>query len=176
MIDAGKHITEDESGMQVKIFSEFPWRLECGPQDDFEVRAMKALSCRTSLSAGSNPQECNSIDATKSERSFHEFGEVEGEPVLRYARAQIMKQSCVNCHNSEVTSPKRNWNVGEVAGVLSITRPLRRDIESTRSGLRSAFNLIACVATMLTGLMLVVLWTAKSRSIGKSGASFDGNN
>lgn len=80
-----------------------------------------------------------------------------------------MKQSCVDCHNNEGSSPKQDWAVGEVAGVLSITRPLQRDIESTRSGLRSAFNLIAVIATLLTGLMLVVLWTARSRSVGDAG-------
>ena len=87
-----------------------------------------------------------------------------------------MKQSCIDCHNSHLSSPKRDWVVGEVAGVLSITRPLQRDIESTRSGLGSAFNLIAGVATLLTGLMLVVLWTAKSQSVGKAGVSLYGND
>ena len=176
MIDAGKRITEGESGMQVKIYSENPWRAECGPQDDFEERAMQALRCRKFLTVGNNFEVCGTVDATTNGRSYHEFGEVGREPVLRYARAQIMKQSCVNCHNNDSTSPKRDWIVGEVAGVLSITRPLQRDIESTRSGLRSAFNLIACVATLLTGLMLAVLWTAKRRSVGKAGASLDGNN
>jgi hypothetical protein len=102
-------------------------------------------------------------------RSYYEFGEVDGKPLLRYARAQIMKQSCVECHNREPTSPKRDWVEGDVAGVLSITRPLARDIESTRLGLRSAFNLIAGIALMLTGLTMVVFWTAKRRSTDKLG-------
>ncbi|MEM7316699.1 MAG: protein kinase, partial [Planctomycetota bacterium] len=151
MIDAAERITADESGMQVKIFSENPWRSKCGPQDEFEERAMQALKCRKHDSAGTNSDACFSVEAATNERSYHEFGDVDGEPVLRYARAQIMKQSCVNCHNHHEDSPKRDWVVGEVAGVLSITRPLHRDIESTRSGLRSAFNLIGGVATLLTG-------------------------
>jgi len=176
MIDAGKRITEGESGMQVKIFSENPWRLECGPQDDFEERALQALRFRKSLSTGNTSETRGSIEANQNDRSYHEFGEVDGEPVLRYARAQIMKQSCVKCHNEDITSPKRDWIVGDVAGVLSITRPLQRDIESTRSGLRSAFYLIACVATLLAGLTLVVFWTGKSRSVGNAGASFNAND
>ena len=72
-----------------------------------------------------------------------------------------MQQSCIRCHNESPHSPKRDWIVGDVAGVLSITRPLKRDIELTHSGLRSAFNLMAIVAALLTGLMLAVLWTAK---------------
>lgn len=102
--------------------------------------------------------------------------EVDGQPVLHYARAQLMKPSCVQCHNRDASSPKRDWVVGDVGGVLSITRPLQRDIELTRSGLRSAFNLIAGVASLLTGLALVVFWTARPRSKYRKGAIFDGND
>jgi len=173
MIDAGKRITAGESGMQVKIYSDYPWRDNSQPHDDFELRAIEALGlgCRTL------PELCEEPDArvsTKEDvdgRSYHEFIETGGEPVLRYARAQIMKQSCVDCHNSDLSSPKRDWIVGEVGGVLSITRPLKRDIESTRNGLHSAFNLIGCVAALLTGLTLVMFWTAKSRSAGKTGGT-----
>jgi len=178
MIDAGKRITENESGMQVKIYSDYPWRKDSGPQNEFETRAIEALGlgCRTEISRKSIFETSEVIEANQDGRSYHEFGEVNGEPVLRYARAQIMKQSCVQCHNSDETSPKRDWIEGEVAGVLSITRPLNRDIESTRSGLRSAFNLIACVASLLLGLTMVVFWTAKGRSVSNMGASINDND
>lgn len=178
MIDAGKRITEDESGMQVRIYSDFPWREDGWAPSEFESRAIQALGlgCRTEISQKSDAVTSKVIEANIDGRSYHEFGEVDGEPVLRYARAQIMKQSCVQCHNSDAMSPKRDWSEGEVAGVLSITRPLHRDIESTRSGLRSAFNLIAGVATLLMGTTLFVFWSAKSRSFGKIGVSFHGND
>ncbi|MEM7476092.1 MAG: protein kinase [Planctomycetota bacterium] len=176
MIDAAEQITDDESGMQVKIFSENPWRQKCGPQDDFELRAIEALSCKANKSSGDESEQCYAGEASANERSYYEFGLDDGEPVLRYARAQIMQQSCVNCHNNEVTSPKRDWTVGEVAGVLSITRPLRRDIESTRAGLRSAFYLIAVVATSLVGLFIAILWTAQSRKFRSSGVPSNGNS
>ena len=166
MIDAGKRITENESGMQVKIYSEFPWREDGGPGSEFELRASKALSCRSfSL------EEQQHYDDL-SNRSYYEFDKVDGEPVLRYARAQIMKQSCVQCHNEDPSSPKLDWSEGEVGGVLLITRPLQRDVELTRSGLQSAFVLIASVATFLTGLTLAMFWAARTR-VKKSGASFD---
>jgi hypothetical protein len=165
MIDAGKRITENESGMKVKVFSEFPWREDCGPATEFELRASKALSCRSfSL------DEDQHYDAL-SDRSYYEFGEANGEPVLQYARAQIMKLSCVQCHNNDPLSPRRDWQVGEVGGVLLITRPLQRDVELTQSGLRSAFALIATVATFLTGLTLAMFLAARVRS--KGGVFFD---
>ncbi|MEM7455110.1 MAG: protein kinase [Planctomycetota bacterium] len=170
MIDAGEKITESDSGMQVKIFSENPWREECVIRDEFETRALEALRCRKYSSEEGEPGACATVDLPPEERSYHEFSEIDGEPVLRYARAQIMQVSCVNCHNNESSSPKRDWVPGEVAGVLSITRPLQRDIESTRAGLRSAFNLIAVVATLMTSIVLVVLWTARRKSDSRDGA------
>lgn len=172
MIDAGREISEDESGMQVKIYSDFPWRLECGPQDDFERRAMEALGlqCRPlgmeHVAAKIGVVTESNVDG----RSYHEFDQVSGELVLRYARAQIMQQSCVHCHNNDVESPKRDWRVGDIAGILSITRPLKRDIESTRSGLRTAFYMMACIAICLIGMTLFVFWTSRKRSLGQNGA------
>lgn len=178
MIDAGQRISESESGMQVKIYSDYPWRENCGPHDEFELRAIEALGlgCRTEAESREGSDVRRSTKEDVDGRSYHEFVALNGEPVLRYARAQIMKQSCIDCHNSDVASPKRDWVVGEVGGVLSITRPLKRDIDSTHSGLRSAFNLIAGVGVFLTGLTLCVFWSAKRRSIDKLGATFDGNN
>jgi serine/threonine protein kinase len=178
MIDAGKRITEDESGMQVKIYSDYPWRKSGWVHSEFESRAIQALGlgCRTEISQKSDAVTSKVVEANLDGRSYHEFDEADGEPVLRYARAQIMKQSCVQCHNNDPMSPKRNWREGDVAGVLSITRPLHRDIESTRSGLRSAFNLIAGVATVLMGVTLIVSWVSRDRSFGKIGASFHDNH
>jgi hypothetical protein len=156
MIDAGKRITENESGMRVKIYSEFPWRKDGGPSNELELRASQALSCRSfSL------DEQQHYDAL-SDRSYFEFGDVDGEPVLHYARAQIMKQSCIQCHNADPASPRQDWAEGEVGGVLLITRPLKHDVDLTRAGLRSAFTVIASVAAFLTTLTLVVFWTART--------------
>lgn len=152
MIDVGKKITADKSGMQVRIYSDYPWRPDGGAKDPFEVRALKKLSTEASL-VDDDPYALS--------RSYHEFTELDDEPVLRYARAQIMKQSCIKCHNDDTTSPKRDWKEGDVAGVLAITRPLRHDVQTTRAGLRSAFYLIGVVALSLTTLSLSLFWFAR---------------
>ncbi len=172
MIDSGTKISSDESGMQVRVYSDYPWREDCGPQDSFESRAIRALGlvCRPLQSKDSAERLVPSEDDIEG-RSYHEFDHSDGKPVLRYARAQIMKQSCVNCHNSDPSSPKQDWVVGEVAGVLSITRPLKRDFDSTRTGLRSAFHVITWVAILLTGVTFAFFWTANSRSKNRVGAN-----
>ena len=173
MIDAGEKISQSESGMQVRIYSDYPWRKNGGPSNDFERRAIGALGlgCRTEEKDDADTRLSSTADVDG--RSYHEFSVDDGEPMLRYARAQVMKQSCVDCHNRDASSPKRNWVVGEVAGVLSITRPLKRDIDATTTGLRSAFYLIGSVAVFLTGVTMCWFWSIRSRSGEKAGAAID---
>ena len=44
--------------------------------------------------------------------------------MLRYATADVMKATCVACHNSHPDSPKKDWRVGEMRGVLALSYPL----------------------------------------------------
>jgi hypothetical protein len=64
--------------------------------------------------------------------------------------------------------------VGEVAGVLSIERPLKRDIELARASLRSAFQLIGGMAAGLLLVSLILFWKS-SRSSDNSGRTTDGS-
>ena len=90
-IDLGKTISErSESGMQVRLYSDYPWkfRKNGGPSDDFEREALLRLR--------ENPDQ----------PVFH-FEEYQGRPVLRYAIARRLRESCLGCHNKDtVNSPK----------------------------------------------------------------------
>jgi hypothetical protein len=142
-IDAGERISAGTTGMQVRLYSDYPWRENGGSKDDFERRALVELGRRAATGDDS--------------RSYHEFTEKGGQPVVRYARAQLMKENCVKCHKQDAQSPKRDWQIGEVGGVLSITRPLDRDIARTQSGLRGAFALVATIALVLVAVSFVFL-------------------
>ena len=48
----------------------------------------------------------------------------EGGKVFRFAGAMVMQESCVECHSTHPDSPKTDWNVGDVRGVLEVTQPL----------------------------------------------------
>lgn len=150
MIDAGQRISQEQDGMQVRFYSLHPWRKDGGPKTAFEKKAIKQL---TSL-----------VAEDSSNRSYHEFTKVDDQPVLSYARAQIMKESCVKCHNEHDQSPKKDWVQGELGGVLLITRPLVREAQTTASGLRGAFRTVGGVAIVLFGICLALLWSAKRKS------------
>ena len=128
------------SGQQVRLYSDFPFpaRRDRPPLDAFELEALKALR--------QHP-----------EQPFTRMEELQGRPVLRYAAADIMRAQCVDCHNHHPESPKTDWQVGDVRGVLEIIRPLDPIIAKTHAGLRGTFVLLGFLAAAGTcALGLVV--------------------
>jgi hypothetical protein len=126
-IDLGDHIREKSPrGMQVRLYSDHPFknRKDGGARDAFEYEALAALR--------KNPSE-----------PFYRFEPYEGRTTLRFATARVMKESCVKCHNEHPDSTKKDWKVGDVRGVTEVFRPLDRDEERTREGLRGTYRLIA---------------------------------
>jgi tRNA A-37 threonylcarbamoyl transferase component Bud32 len=148
-IELGQFISkESQTGMRVRLYSDYPFRTRTdgGPHDDFERHALERLR--------QNPKE-----------PVYRFEDHEGKPVLRYATAWLMQASCVHCHN---THPERNrnspvWKAGDVRGVLEIIRPLAKDIEQTRVGLRGAFVAIAAICSGLLVLSSLVLLLSNRR-------------
>jgi hypothetical protein len=79
-----------------------------------------------------------------------------------------MQQSCVKCHNGDKISPKRDWQEGDLVGVLVINRPLDRDIARTHSGLHGAFLITGATVVVFIGLCLGLFIRSRSRSLGKA--------
>jgi serine/threonine protein kinase len=141
-IDLAKHISDkSESGVQVRLYSDHPFRSrkEGGPKDDFERDALDHY--RLDDDAG----------------PFYRFEDFQGRPALRYATAQRMQKTCVQCHNGHDDSTKKDWKEGEVAGVLEIIRPLERDVARAREGLRFTLILMAVISGSLLALTALVL-------------------
>ncbi|HEX4990499.1 MAG TPA: ATP-binding protein [Candidatus Binatia bacterium] len=135
-MELGKRISEQSTGMQARLYSDFPfpWRKDGGPRDDFEREAIHQLR-------------------QFPDQPFYRFEDFQGRPSLRYAVADRMEAGCVSCHNSHPDSPKKNWKLGDVRGVLEITRPLDSIIAQTHAGLRETFALMAIIGTLgLIGL------------------------
>jgi serine/threonine protein kinase len=146
-IDLGNHISQKSaSGMKVRLYSDHPFRSrkDGGPKDEFERQALRRLI--------DNPDD-----------PFWSFEDVEGRPSLRYATARRMEETCVRCHNTHPDSPKKDWKVGDVPGVLEIVRPLDRDVARARQGLRGTFTLMTAICGSLLVLSAVVLVTGNRR-------------
>ena len=121
----GDRITERSTGGYVRLYSDypFPWRKEGGPRDDFQWEALRRLK--------QDP-----------ESPFFAYDVLEGRQVLRYATADVMRKSCVECHNTHPESPKRNWRVGDLRGVLEVALPLDETISQANASLAGIFVLL----------------------------------
>jgi tRNA A-37 threonylcarbamoyl transferase component Bud32 len=145
-IEAGRRIGATQSGMQVRLYSDypFPWRKEGGPHDEFERHALRELRRR--------PEE-----------AVHEFTTFDGRPVVRHATARRMKASCLRCHNEHPQTPKNDWQEGDVRGVLEIILPLDQDEARTRAALQETFVLVGVISLVLLGLSVLVLVGTRPR-------------
>jgi serine/threonine protein kinase len=147
--DVGAQLSQtSRTGVQVRQYSDhpFPWRTGGGARDEFEREALRRLR------------------RSKGREAVHEFTEVGGQRVVRYAQARVMERSCVECHNSHPRSPRKDWREGDVRGVLEIIRPLDRDEARVGEALRLALLLSAVVSCLLLGGSLLVVWAGRRRS------------
>jgi hypothetical protein len=148
-------ISQSESGMKGRHYSEFPFRSRAdgGPRTDFEREALAWLK--------EHPGE-----------PYQRFALADGRPALHYATARRMQASCVACHNHHPDSTKRDWKVGDVRGVLAIVRPLELDVARTRAGLRGSFvlfGLVSLAATLLCASIAVVASRRRTAALRERG-------
>jgi len=138
------------TGVKVRQYSDypFPWRTDGGPRDEFEREALLRLR------------------RSKGQETVHEFTAVGGLPVVRYAQARVMERSCVECHSTHPQSPRKDWQVGDVRGVLEIIRPLDKDEARVSEALRLALLLSAVVSGLLLGGSMLVVWVGRAASAG----------
>jgi hypothetical protein len=135
------------TGVKARQYSDypFPWRTDGGPRDEFERAALRRLR------------------ETRGQETVHEFTEIGGQPVVRYAQARVMQRTCVECHNSHPDSPRKDWQEGDVRGVLLITRPLGNDEARVGDAARLAVLAGAAVAGLLLGASALLMWYRRRR-------------
>src|SRR5262249_14734635 len=130
IVGAGKRVSDNENGLQFRLYGEYPLGAANGPKDDFQREARAKLTAMTHRS-----------DVPPARLEYHEFVTIEGRPFLKYARGQLMKETCLGCHKGDKPPQRMEWKENDLAGVLLITRPLDRDVERTNAGRRSALCL-----------------------------------
>lgn len=141
-IELGKQISAENEGTIVRLYSDYPFPhrqgKDGGPQDRFEIEALQYLH--------KHPEE-----------AFFRKEKVDDRISFRYAEAIIMEPSCVACHNAHPDSPRKNWQVGEVRGVVAITQPLDNLMGLMREGFRFAtFVLGSMLLLGLSGLAITI--------------------
>ncbi|EPJ46040.1 MAG: hypothetical protein OFPI_35460 [Osedax symbiont Rs2] len=141
----GQKISEQNDGASTRLYSPypFPWRKDQGGlKDDFSKKAWQFLQ--------ENP-----------DRDYSEFEQLDGASVLRYAKADVMAESCVDCHNSHPLTPKNDWKMGDVRGILEVTIPLEATTAYSKQALLSLFWIILAIS--LAGIFTISYFAIKIR-------------
>lgn len=118
-------------GTRIKLYSAFPFpNRKDRVLDRFEQDAWSALN--------KNP-----------ESTFTREEKINGKSYIRVAIADFMVSPvCVTCHNSRADTPKNDWKMGDVRGVLEVDLPM----ESMQN---NASDII--FTTLIAGILTVIL-------------------
>ena len=126
-------------GSTLRLYSNFPFTNRSKETfDSFESEALAFLE--------KNPSG-----------TFEKIDVVGGRKSYRYAIADVMKEACVACHNVHPLSPKRDWKVGDVRGVLAVSTPVDGMEKQLMDGLvesAATAALVALAALTVIGLLL----------------------
>lgn len=126
----------------VRLFSPYPfaWRKDGGLRDALDREDWDALS--------KDPKRVLVRTVTEN-----------GEPVLRYATADVMGvQACVDCHNSHASSPRTGWKLGDTRGLLPVSVPMGSSLAGARE---EALRATQWVVLMMMLLIASVLYLAR---------------
>lgn len=136
-LDFAEFISGQEDGFSMYLFSDypFPWRAQRRQLDDFQHAALIALD----------------MDPDTPYIRFEKRNDV---PFLRLAIADRLTEGCLYCHNTYPDSPRTDWQLNDVRGVLEITRPMARAEMTLATGLRNAMFM----SLILIGITVLLLW------------------
>ncbi|MGJ8532438.1 MAG: PAS domain S-box protein [Alphaproteobacteria bacterium] len=106
-IELAEELSTLSEGSAFRMVSEypFPWRTDRA-LTDFEKDALQQFA-----------------DGRKEDVS--QVIDDDGGDTLAFARAVIMAETCVACHNNDPQSPKADWQIGDVRGIQVVTVPLQ---------------------------------------------------
>ena len=139
----GEAITSADGG-GARLYSDypFPWRENSGGvRDSFEQEALEFFR--------ESPYE----------REFYRIESYQGRLSLRYAAPDRMRESCVGCHNSHPDTPRNDWRVGDVRGVLEVIVPMNVAYNAIGNGLQRVWIIMGG----LGGGSLLFLWFTNQR-------------
>lgn len=143
--DLSKKFSEKSNGGALKLYSEYPFpNRQDRKLDEFAIQSLAALK--------KNPDSV-----------YTEYVDDPEKSMVRVAIADRMSESCIACHNSHPQSPIKNWQVGDVRGVLEVQVPTSVQLAATNKMVAKTVGLNFGVFIFLVALMGIVIfvYTAK---------------
>jgi len=108
--DLGSRLVAGRPGERLRLLSPYPFLQgggSGGRMDGFQEEAWEFF-----------------MQHLETNEPFYRFEQVDGRESLRFVKADRMLGECVECHNGHPDSPKRDWQIGEVGGMLEVVYPV----------------------------------------------------
>ncbi len=140
-----------QDGIKIKMFSDFP----------FPNRADRVLSNDEKIGLKFIMDNPNDVHTKISVQ--------DGKKVLKVTVADIFyDQGCVNCHNTRADTPKADWKLGDVRGVIQVTQPLKNElILSSEQMIKVLFLFIILIVVLGTHYTVISYRRQKEHKLSK---------
>jgi methyl-accepting chemotaxis protein len=114
--DLSEELSTQDQGIRLALYSPYPFPNRASRAlDAFQTEAVEFVT--------KNPKE-----------TFVRTVEMDGGTFVRVAQADLMAaQACVTCHNSHPDSPKTDWRLNDVRGVLEVVTPINAELVRNQS-------------------------------------------
>jgi diguanylate cyclase (GGDEF)-like protein/PAS domain S-box-containing protein len=132
--DMSSLVNENNHDLTIRFYSPLPFKnRQDRKMDQFGEAAWQKLKA--------NPQH-----------PYVQHSRIDGREVIRVAVSDTMlQQVCIDCHNSHPLSPKRDWQLGDLRGVLEISTDISSLINSgKKTGRYLALALITFFGLIFT--------------------------
>ncbi len=148
-IELGEKLSSKQSGILFRLYSDYPFpnRLTSGgPHDAFQTEALSYLKQHPTA-------------------SFYRQEQQGSRRLFRYAEAVRMESSCVVCHNRLSSSPKHDWQVGDVRGVIEVSQSIDQLLDIAQTGVKAiSLSLVGLGGLAVLGTLLIFSY---SRSVNQ---------
>lgn len=126
-------------GTSINLYSAYPFpNRKSRVMDDFQKEAWSFLL--------NNPT-----------KTFFKIAEKDGKTKVRTAVADTMvAKGCVDCHNSHPDTPKNNWKLGDVRGVLEVNSDISNQVLSSHATSFKIMLLLIAVLLMIVAAIYFI--------------------
>lgn len=127
-----------QNDTSIKLYSAFPFPNRADRKlDAFQTEAWDKISKDAKL-------------------RFVRTEDIEGKTVVRVAIADLMvAQGCVNCHNTRSDTPKDDWKLNDVRGVLEVTSNIETALIRGETLAQTMIIFAILISVILTGVAIV---------------------
>ena len=134
-----------EEDMEIKLYSEYPFEnRKDRVLNDFQKESLSYLI--------NNPTKIYSkIVKTPTEEKF-----AVAIPDI------FFDQTCVNCHNTRIDSPKKDWKLGDVRGVIKVSVPVKHELYLSSNQVLTLF-LILVTLILILGIHYTIMSMRRSK-------------